>query len=169
MDNRINSPVPVSVISGFLGSGKTTLLNNLLNNREGSEIAVVVNDFGEINIDSELISEIRSETDNTIDLKNGCICCTLGTSLLESLLDLLNREKPPGHIVIESSGVSDPLGIALNILQPAMRNLLHLENIITVVDSYHISSLKSSPGSHALALYLKMTFMPGAFRKCSDG
>ncbi|MGM0561169.1 MAG: CobW family GTP-binding protein [Pseudomonadota bacterium] len=104
-----SSAIPLSVIGGFLGSGKTTLINSLLQQNEGRRLAVLVNDFGDINIDAELIS---AHDGQTLQLSNGCICCTIGDSLTRSLMDMAALEEPPDHLVIEASGVSDPGRIA---------------------------------------------------------
>lgn len=102
-------PLPVTVISGYLGAGKTSLVNHLLRNADGRRIMVMVNDFGELNIDSDLL---ESETDDTITLSNGCICCTMGTELLYALGDAIDRRPRPDCLVIEASGVAQPDKIA---------------------------------------------------------
>ena len=102
-------PIPLTIVSGFLGAGKTTLLNHILNSDHGLRIAVVVNDFGRINVDAKLIAAQDAET---ISLANGCICCSMGDSLMITLLALLQRSVPPEHLIIEASGVSDPWKIA---------------------------------------------------------
>ena len=101
------SSIPVHVIGGYLGSGKTTLLNALLSASQ-EPIAVIVNDFGEVNIDAALIS---AQHDDVIELTNGCICCAVGTSLADVLFTILDREQLPSLIVIEASGVADPAGV----------------------------------------------------------
>ena len=142
----MDKQIPVTIISGFLGAGKTTLLNHILKTEQGRKIAVFVNDFGEINIDSELIVNIDNEVNNTVNLTNGCICCTLREDLLESILDLLERPDLD-HIVIEASGVSDPAAIALNLLLPGIRELIRIENIIAIVDAENVVEL--TKGQHA--------------------
>src|SRR5689334_9991881 len=97
--------IPLTVIGGFLGAGKTTLVNHLLRGGHGRRIAVMVNDFGAINIDAELVADRAADT---ISLANGCICCSIGDSLMLALIELLHRPDPPEHLVIEASGVADP-------------------------------------------------------------
>ena len=103
------APVPLSVIGGFLGTGKTTLLNQLLNNRSGVRFAVLINDFGDIVVDGDLIADHNGES---ITFANGCVCCSLGNDLLATLTELLERDPPPEQIFVEASGVADPRTIA---------------------------------------------------------
>lgn len=102
-------PIPSTVLAGWLGSGKTTLLNELLAGVTGERLAVIVNDVGEINVDAALIE--RSDGDR-IELTDGCICCSIGSSLALTLRDLVMVENPPDRIVIEASGVAEPAGVA---------------------------------------------------------
>lgn len=102
---RDPSPIPVIFIGGYLGAGKTTLVNRLLGGALGRRTAVLVNDFGEVNVDALLV---RSADADTIELTNGCVCCSIGDSLGDALIDLLEREERPDRIVVELSGVADP-------------------------------------------------------------
>ena len=124
--------LPVLVVSGFLGAGKTTLINRMLLAADGRRIAAVVNDFGAINIDAELIAE-RSET--VLGLANGCICCSLQGDLLRTLKLLTTRTDPLDHVIIEASGIADPQGIAEALLDPALWGAVTLDAVLTVIDA----------------------------------
>ncbi|MCW5848707.1 MAG: GTP-binding protein [Anaerolineae bacterium] len=129
---------PVTILTGFLGAGKTTLLNRILQGDHGLRVAVLVNDFGEINVDSGLIVDIQGET---MALSNGCICCTIRDDLMGAAVELMQRPQPPEYILIEASGVSEPAAIALTFLMPELRPLLQLDGIITVVDAEQVMDL----------------------------
>ncbi len=125
-------PVPVLLVTGFLGAGKTTVVNHLLAHAEGRRIAAVVNDFGAINIDAELIS---GASDGVVSLANGCICCTLEGDLLRTLAALLRREPQPEFIVIETSGIADPADIVRNLMDPVIWKEAPLETVLCVLDA----------------------------------
>jgi G3E family GTPase len=124
--------VPVVLVTGFLGSGKTTVVNHLLAHAEGRRIAAVVNDFGAINIDAELIT---GASDGVVSLSNGCICCSLEGDLLRTLSSLLRREPRPELIVIETSGVADPSDVVRNLMDPVIWREAPLEIVLCVVDA----------------------------------
>lgn len=125
-------PIPVTVLGGYLGAGKTTLLNGLLRDDHGLRLAILVNDFGSINIDAALVASHGGET---ISLTNGCVCCSLGDNLAVTLLELMGGPLPPDHIVIEASGVADPRRIAFyGEAHPGLR----LDAVIVVVDAESI-------------------------------
>jgi G3E family GTPase len=123
-----HEPIPLTVIGGYLGAGKTTLLNQLLRHNAGRRLAVVVNDFGSINIDAALIAEHDGET---MSLANGCICCSLANGFLTVLTQLKERPDPPEHIIVEASGVADPLKIGQYGHLPGFR----LDGVIVLADA----------------------------------
>ncbi len=132
MTQALTPPVPVTIISGFLGAGKTTLLNRILTGDHGLRIAALVNDFGSINIDAELIEQRDGDV---VSLANGCICCSLSDGLLTSVVRLLRRPVPPQYIVIETSGVSDPLAVAHTFADPDLQPYALLDGIVTLADA----------------------------------
>ncbi len=128
--------LPVTIITGFLGSGKTTLLNHILTNQQGIKTAVLVNEFGEIGIDNELI--ISTEQD-MVTLNNGCICCTINDDLVNAVYKVLENQQNIDYLVVETTGIADPLPIALTFLGTELRDLTRLDSIITMVDSENYS------------------------------
>lgn len=128
--------IPVTIITGFLGSGKTTLLNHILTNQQGLKTAVLVNEFGEIGIDNELIV---STDENMVELSNGCICCTINSDLVDAVYKVLEREEKLDYLVVETTGLADPLPVALTFLGTELRDLTRLDSIITVVDAANYS------------------------------
>jgi G3E family GTPase len=125
-------PVPILLVTGFLGAGKTTVVNHLLAHADGRRIAAVVNDFGAINIDAELIA---GAGDGVVSLANGCICCSLEGDLLRTLSALLRRDPRPDHIVIETSGIADPADIVRNLMDPVILREAPLETVLCVIDA----------------------------------
>ena len=127
-----NAPLPVTIVAGFLGAGKTTMINHLLQTGHGRRIAIVVNDFGSINVAAELISDV---SEGIVRLANGCICCVIRSDLISAVLRLAALPERPDHIVIESSGVSDPARIVRSFMDPEIRHTVLLDGVITVVDA----------------------------------
>ncbi|MEM9508818.1 MAG: GTP-binding protein [Cyanobacteria bacterium P01_E01_bin.35] len=126
------SPLPVTIITGFLGSGKTTLLNQILQNDHKQKVAVLVNEFGDINIDSQLLV---SYDDDMVELSNGCICCTINEGLVEAVERILAREEKVERLIIETTGVADPLPIILTFVGSDFRDFTRLDSVITLIDA----------------------------------
>lgn len=128
--------LPVTIITGFLGSGKTTLLNHILTNQDGIKTAVLVNEFGEIGIDNELIV---STDENMVELNNGCVCCTINEDLINAVYKILEREEKIDYLVVETTGLADPLPVALTFLGTELRDMTRLDSIVTMVDCSNFS------------------------------
>ncbi|MBD2021090.1 GTP-binding protein [Leptolyngbya sp. FACHB-36] len=130
--------LPVTIITGFLGSGKTTLLNYILTNQQGLKTAVLVNEFGEIGIDNELI--VKTDADNSmVELSNGCICCTINNDLVEAVYKVMERQDNIDYLIVETTGLADPLPVALTFLGTELRDMTRLDSIVTVVDAENFS------------------------------
>jgi G3E family GTPase len=127
-------PIPLMILTGFLGAGKTTVLNHLLRAKHGQKIAVMVNDFGSVNIDAQLIVAVDEATE-MVNLSNGCICCTIRGDLVKAVLQLIEREEQPDYIVIETSGVTDPIDVVLTL---RAINRIKIDSVITVIDAEQI-------------------------------
>ena len=131
----INQKTPVTIITGFLGSGKTTLLNQILTNRENLKIAVLVNEFGEINIDSQLLVSIDEDM---VLLSNGCICCSINASLIDAIDKVLKRDNID-YIVIETTGLAEPIPLIMTFTSSSLRDITRLDSILTLVDADNFS------------------------------
>ena len=139
--------VPITLITGYLGSGKTTLINHILKNAKGNKMAVIVNDIGEVNIDADLIEGngvVSGKDENLVALSNGCICCTLKKDLITQLADLVKQQKFD-HILIEASGICEPVPIAQTITymeqefeRQALPRFYYLDAIISVTDALRL-------------------------------
>ena len=123
---------PVTILTGFLGAGKTTLLNHILSNQDGLKTAVLVNEFGEIGIDNDLVVSTSADM---VELSNGCICCTINGELLEAVERILKRPEPLDYLVVETTGLANPLPVAMTFLGSELRDQTRLDSIITLIDA----------------------------------
>jgi G3E family GTPase len=134
--NIAKNGLPVTIITGFLGSGKTTLLNHILTNQEGLKTAVLVNEFGEIGIDNDLLI---TTGEDMVELNNGCVCCTINNDLVNAVYRVLERQDKVDYLVVETTGLADPLPVALTFLGTDLRDLTRLDSIVTLVDAENFS------------------------------
>jgi len=131
----VKPSIPVTVIGGYLGAGKTTLVNHLIRNAAGLRLAILVNDFGELPIDADLI---EAEDGGVISLSGGCICCSYGNDLAAALVELKQQQNPPDHLIIEASGVALPRGISGTV---SLLRDVHLAGTMVLVDSTSVIKL----------------------------
>ena len=129
--------IPATVITGFLGAGKTTLIRHMLQNAQGRRIALIINEFGDLGVDGDILKGCGDETcrdEDVVELSNGCICCTVAEDFIPTLETLLAREDRPDHIVIETSGLALPQPLVRAFNWPAVRNAVTVDGVVTVVD-----------------------------------
>lgn len=125
--------IPATILTGFLGSGKTTLLNHILAANSGLRIAIIVNELGDVGIDGGLIEQ--TDPGDIVELTAGCICCTIRGDLLIGLRRILQRDEPPEYLIVETTGIADPLPVAQTFFIPGLTQVVRLDGIVTLVDA----------------------------------
>ena len=150
----MTSKIPATVITGFLGAGKTSLIQHLLRTANGRRLALIINEFGDIGVDGEILKCCKiqgCEEENVIELANGCICCTVADDFLPTMEALLNRPKPPDHIVIETSGLALPKPLVKAFTWPEVRTRVTVDGVIAVVDGPAAAAGRFAEDPQALA------------------
>jgi cobalamin biosynthesis protein CobW len=142
--------IPATVITGFLGAGKTTLIRNLLATANGRRIALIVNEFGDVGVDGEILSGC-CEKDDIVELANGCICCTVADDFIPTMKKLIDRPQPPEHIVIETSGLALPQPLVRAFNWPEIKSRVTVDGVVTVVDGKALAEGRFATDEAALA------------------
>src|SRR5215208_6842129 len=146
--------IPATIVTGFLGAGKTSLVRHLLAAGAGHRLAVIVNEFGELGIDRDLLlgcGDATCRDDNIVELANGCLCCTVADDFLPTLTRLIERPEPPGHIVVETSGLALPKPLVQAFAWPEIRNRMTVDGVITVIDAAAVASGRFADDPEAVA------------------
>jgi cobalamin biosynthesis protein CobW len=150
----MTTKIPATVVTGFLGAGKTSLIQHLLRTANGRRLALIINEFGDIGVDGEILKGCRiegCEDENLIELANGCICCTVADDFLPTMAALLNRPSPPDHIVIETSGLALPKPLIKAFTWPEVRTRVTVDGVIAVVDGPAAAAGRFAEDLEALA------------------
>ena len=145
--------IPATVITGFLGAGKTTVIRNILQNANGKRIALIINEFGDVGVDGEVLKGCGEETcreEDVVELANGCICCTVADDFIPTMNALLERDEAPDHIVIETSGLALPQPLVRAFNWPEIRARVTVDGVVTVVDSAAVSEGRFASDEHAV-------------------
>ena len=146
--------IPATVVTGFLGAGKTTLIRHLIANAGGRRIALIINEFGDIGVDGEILKACGSDAcgeDDVIELANGCICCTVGDDFIPAMKKLIDRPKPPEHIVIETSGLALPQPLIRAFNWPEIKAKVTVDGVVTLVDAKALSEGRFADDETAVA------------------
>jgi cobalamin biosynthesis protein CobW len=152
--NRGAARIPATIVTGFLGAGKTTLVRHLLQNARGRRIAVIVNEFGELGIDGEILRNCGvpgCRDEDIVELANGCLCCTVADDFLPTIEALINRADPPEHIVIETSGLALPKPLLKAFGWPAVRARVTVDGVLAVVDGPAVAAGRFADDPEAVA------------------
>lgn len=150
---QVSGKIPATVITGFLGAGKSTVIRRLLESANGKRIALIINEFGDVGVDGEVLKSCGQETcgeDDIVELANGCICCTVADDFIPTMTKLLERENVPDHIVIETSGLALPQPLVKAFNWPEIRNRVTVDGVVTVVDSAAVSDGRFAHDEHAV-------------------
>jgi len=145
--------IPATVITGFLGAGKTTLIRKLLENADGKRIALIINEFGDVGVDGEVLKACGQSAcgeGDIVELANGCICCTVADDFIPTMAKLIDRDDPPDHIVIETSGLALPQPLVKAFNWPEIRSSVTVDGVVTVVDSAAVSEGRFAHDEHAV-------------------
>lgn len=145
--------IPATVITGFLGAGKTTVIRNLLQNANGKRIALIINEFGDVGVDGEVLRGCGEELcreEDMVELANGCICCTVADDFVPTMTKLLERDAPPDHIVIETSGLALPQPLVKAFSWPEIGNRVTVDGVVTVIDSAAVAAGRFAPDEDAV-------------------
>jgi cobalamin biosynthesis protein CobW len=145
--------IPATVVTGFLGAGKTTLIRHLLTHSHGRRIALIVNEFGDLGVDGEILRGCGIETcrdEDIVELSNGCICCTVADDFIPTMEMLLNRADPPDHIVIETSGLALPQPLVRAFAWPGLATRVTVDSVVTVVDGKAVADGRFAHDEHAV-------------------
>lgn len=148
------SKVPATVITGFLGAGKTTLIRHLIENAGGRRLALIINEFGDVGVDGSLVKGCGDEAcpdEDIIELANGCICCTVADDFLPTMQKLLDRDTPPDHIIIETSGLALPKPLVKAFQWPDIRTRATVDGVIALIDADALAAGRFAHDEEALA------------------
>src|SRR3954454_9423932 len=146
--------IPATIVTGFLGAGKTSLVRHLLFAASGHRLAVIVNEFGELAIDRDLLlgcGDANCSDDDIVELSNGCLCCTVADDFLPTLTRLIERAEPPGHIVVETSGLALPKPLVQAFAWPEIRTRMTVDGVVTVIDAAAVAAGRFADDPQAIA------------------
>ncbi len=151
---RLIEPIPATIVTGFLGAGKTTLIRRLLETADGRRMALIVNEFGDVGFDGDLLADCGAATcgsGDIVELANGCICCTVADDFLPAMEALLARAAPPDHIIVETSGLALPQPLVKAFNWPGVKGRVTVDGVITVVDAEAVAAGRVAADEAAVA------------------